>query len=164
MSRLTDVIDALTRVGCAADGSSAAPFPLACAVVPPDDPVDVVSSWVGYDLPGELSELWRASGGARLFEDLEYGQWGLILLSADASASRSALEASSRASDFGTDDIVIGEFLGDQELLVFSQREGVLVALPLDGRADWFVAGSSLAAFLEDYLAAGGEKFWEQRS
>ena len=58
----------------------------------------------------------------------------------------------------------VGEFLGDQELLIVAvdgQPTGVLVGLPLDPRADWYRVGSSLSDFPGDYLAAVGEKFWE---
>jgi hypothetical protein len=56
--------------------------------------------------------------------------------------------------------------LGDQELVVLAPSESgtrrVLIALPLDHRADWFAAASSLDEFLEKYFAAVGEKYWER--
>ncbi len=112
-------------------------------------------------LPAEIDELWHATGGARLFEDPDYGQWGLVLLSAEASRDRTEVEFEARPADMAQGDIVIGEFVGDQELLVYSSDAGVLVALPLDDRSDWFRAAPTLAEFLERYTAAQGEKFWE---
>lgn len=38
----------------------------------------------------------------------------------------------------------------------------ILIALPLDGRSEWYAAGSELGEFLERYHAAGGDKFWER--
>ena len=59
------------------------------------------------------------------------------------------------------------EFLGDQELLVLapseSSRRKVLIALPLDSRADWFGAGRDLGEFLGRYFDSVGEKYWEQQ-
>jgi hypothetical protein len=71
-----------------------------------------------------------------------------------------------RPLDFRSDDVVVGEFLGDQELLVLSPSEAglrrVLIALPLDARSEWFGAATSLVDFLDKYFGAGGSKYWEQ--
>jgi hypothetical protein len=37
----------------------------------------------------------------------------------------------------------------------------MLIALPLDHRADWYAAAGNLAEFLDQYLKALGGKFWE---
>jgi hypothetical protein len=61
---------------------------------------------------------------------------------------------------------VIGEFLGDLDLLVLAPGERgdrrVLVALPLDPRADWYGVGASLGDFLVAYADADGDKWWER--
>ena len=73
-----------------------------------------------------------------------------------------------RPSDFRERDVVIGTFLGDQELLVISPSESgrcqILIALPLDARSDWFDAAENLGVFLEMYFEAAGDKFWERAS
>lgn len=88
------------------------------------------------------------------------------MLTPEASAARTAREREARPSDLRTDDIVLGEFLGDQELLIFALseigRRRVLIALPLDRRADWFAAASSLREFFEKYFDAAGDKYWER--
>jgi hypothetical protein len=100
-----------------------------------------------------------------LFEDVDYGQWGLVLLSPTASARRTAEQRARRPDAYRSDDVVIGEFLGDLELLVMAPSEAgnrrILVALSLDDRHDWYPAGSSLAQFLEKYLRSHGDKYWE---
>jgi hypothetical protein len=98
--------------------------------------------------------------------DIDYGQWGLHILSPRACAARTAEEQAARTGDFDPCDLIVGEFLGDQDLLVMHpQTNGsamqVLVALPLYGRPDWFNVGSSLEEFLRQYLVEVGEKFWE---
>ncbi len=100
-----------------------------------------------------------------LFQDVDYGQWGLVILSPDQAAERTAWERSQRPEDFPFGDIVAGEFLGDLELLIATPRDDgscqIRIALPLDPRGDWYVAAESLAEFLQRYLVARGDKYWE---
>jgi hypothetical protein len=61
---------------------------------------------------------------------------------------------------------VLGEFLGDQELLVLAPsetgRRRILIALPLDSRADWLGAAQDLGEFLERYFDHASAKYWER--
>jgi len=57
---------------------------------------------------------------------------------------------------------VIGEFLGDQELLILDRDGRVMVALPLDLRQDWFRPAASLSDFLQRLLTTNGAKFWQR--
>jgi hypothetical protein len=66
-------------------------------------------------------------------------------------------------SRFRSGDLVVGQFLGDQDLLIADDAGAVLVALPLDGRADWYRPARNIAAFLGQYVTANGAKFWEQK-
>ena len=112
-----------------------------------------------------MAQAWSSSRQSRLFEDVEYGQWGLLLLSPEAAAQRTAQERVQRPAAYCADDVVIGEFLGDQELVVVAPSEAdrrhVLIALPMDDRPDWYAAAGSLAEFLDRYLTAFGDKYWE---
>lgn len=147
------------------DGIGDNPFRLACTLDPPASSEELRSAWPGQKLPDELVELWQTCRQARLFEDIDYGQWGLWILSPAASAERTARERDERPDDITPDDFVVGEFLGDQELLTFAPSEDgtrrVLVALPIDSREDWYPAAHSLADFLDQYLAHVGGKYWE---
>jgi hypothetical protein len=126
---------------------------------------EISSAWSAAPLPAELVEAWSFSRESRLFEDVDYGQWGLVLLSPAAAAERTAGQRAQRPGAYRPDDVVIGEFLGDLELLVMAPSEvgdrRILVALPLDDRQDWYPAASSLAQFLEKYLGSYGSKYWE---
>jgi hypothetical protein len=128
-------------------------------------PGEVQAAWGRLDVPDDAKALWHACRSARLFEDVAQGLWGLVLLDPHDSAQRTQLERQRRAGDFRADDVVIGELLGDQELLVIAPSEHadrrILVALPLDARADWYGSGGELAEFLERYFDAGGDKYWE---
>jgi hypothetical protein len=119
--------------------------------------------------PADLTELWRETSEARLFEDKQYGQWGLVLLSPRAARDLTRSTLAARPADFRAGDLVVGEFLGDADLLVVrcdpSQTDfgRVLVAQPIDPRPDWPIAAPSFSRFLELYAAAEGDKFWEPR-
>jgi hypothetical protein len=122
---------------------------------------EIAAAWPDGVDP-QAAELWRAVGTADLFIDVEYGQWGLHLLSPLESARRTAAEHEARPDDYAEGDIVLGEFLGDQELLVLSPGDGgTLVALPLDKRDQWYSAAPTLVGFLARYYEAHGDKFWE---
>lgn len=138
------------------------PFRLTCRLGPGGSTEEIAEAWPTQTLPGELRELWTTSREAELFVDADYGQWGLSLLSPAASAARSEKERRERPADFGPGDIVAGQFLGDQDLLVVDDAGAVLVALPLDARADWYRPSPNLAEFLDQYIAASGAKYWER--
>ena len=103
-------------------------------------------------------------GGARLFTDVDYGQWGLVLLGPEVSWRRTLDQLDLPPADRRPGDVVIGEFLGDLDLLIYAPTEAgesrILVSLPLDPRDDWYAVGSSLEEFLVRYVDNQGEKFW----
>jgi hypothetical protein len=163
-----DVAEVLARFRAyeePSDGIGDNPFRLACSLSKPATDDEIRSAWPDARMPAELVEAWSVSRESRLFEDVDYGQWGLVLLSPTASAHRTAEQRAERPDDYRPDDVVIGEFLGDLELLVMAPSEAgnrrILVALPLYDRPAWYAAASSLAQFLEKYLAAHGDKYWE---
>lgn len=127
---------------------------------------EIAAAWPDSLIPDDAVELWAVCRSARLYVDTAYGQWGLVLLSPAASATRTAAERAARPDDVTPDDLVIGEFLGDLDLLVISPAERgerrVLVALPLDPRAEWYAVGASLGDFLLAYAEADGAKWWER--
>jgi hypothetical protein len=167
MAAVVEALDRYRRQPSPPEGSSSNPFKLVSSVGDPSGASEVHEAWSDIELPGDLLELWASCREARLFEDVEYGQWGLVLLGPAASRARTAQERAARPSDLRPDDVVVGEFLGDQELVVLAPSEAgrrrVLIALPLDGRDDWFAAASSLGEFLVRYFDAAGEKYWERR-
>ena len=116
--------------------------------------------------PPGLAELCKRVHTARLFEDADYGQWGLELLSPHESARESGNFRRDRIGDRMKGDIVVGRFLGDSDLLVVrvdpkaADFGHVLVALPLDRRADWDQPAASLESFVRSFIDASGAKFW----
>jgi hypothetical protein len=150
------------------EGSTGNPFRLVSTLASPARAGEVEEAWGGSELLSDAVELWMACREARLFEDVDYGQWGLALLTPAASAARTAQEREARPLDYRPGDLVIGEFLGDQELVVLAPSETgqrrVLIALPLDTRVHWPAAAASLGEFLATYFEAAGAKYWERRN
>lgn len=121
----------------------------------------------GVPVPPGLSELWSRTRSARLFEDSQFGQWGLVLVSPEEAKEMTADFKLRRSGDYVPGDLVIGKFLGDSDLLIvrcdpdchdFGQ---ILVASPLDPRSDWYRVADDFETFLREYERADGAKFWE---
>ncbi|WP_157631098.1 hypothetical protein [Kribbella catacumbae] len=115
-------------------------------------------------IPDELTEFWRVCDSAKLFFDVDYGQWGLSLLNQEDSHARTVEYAEMRSADTRPGDVVVGEFLGDLDLLVLAPSESgssrIRVGLPLDPRAEWYSVGRDLEDFLKRYVGSLGRKFW----
>jgi hypothetical protein len=136
---------------------------LACKLAPALKKEQIAAAWPSRSLRSELFELWGSCQEAELFVD-DRGQRGLKLLSPGESAARTRLEQGERPTDLDPADTVLGEFLGADELLVVGESGELFVALPLDYRSDWRRAGADLGEFLTSYVAAEGDKFWEETS
>jgi hypothetical protein len=159
---VSDVLESFREFEGPRDGPVGNPFKVGCSLSAPASIAEVDACWTG-GVPDELRRLWSISRSSFLFEDVEYGQWGLALLSPEDAATRTAGFRSARPDDAAPGDIVVGEFLGDLELLVVAaDGTGVLVALPLDPRGDWYRAAPSMADFLLRYRESQGDKYWER--
>lgn len=161
---ITGVMDRFRRLEQQPRGPSNNPFTLRCTVAAAATDDEVSSAWGTIVLPPQVRELWLSTREARLFEDVMHGQWGLSILSPSVARALTAKWQATRSQDVEQSDVVIGEFLGDSELLVVTSAGDVLVALPLDSRADWPRPAPSLAQFLDRYRESVGDKYWEETS
>src|SRR5262249_7611999 len=84
------------------------PFKLRCFVSEPASFEEIQAAWVGRQLDPRAVDLWRDCREARLFEDVEYGQWGLHLFTPSESAERTAVELNRRPVDIRDSDVVLG--------------------------------------------------------
>lgn len=141
--------------------SDSNPFRLRCHLEPALNSCEMQATWAGITLPAGVASLWASYKSGTLFRDVDRGQWGLRLLDSHEAAKRSAAERATRPTDFLESDIVLGEFLGDNDLLVVETTGAVLVALPLDSRANWPRPAENLPEFLERYVRNVGDKYWE---
>ena len=163
--QIADVIDRFRSFGeprSIDDGSKSL---YACEVSGPAAPTEIAAAWGDADLPPDIVDLWLQCREARLFVDVTFGQWGLALLSPGASAEQTSIHRRLRASDLWDSDLVVGKFIGDQELLIVAPAETgerrVLVASEIDPRAEWPAVGPHIADFLSGYWERNGEKYWD---
>jgi hypothetical protein len=117
------------------------------------------------DIPSELETLWQVTSELRLYEDMTYGQWGVVIWGPDTAIGKQAIMAD-RRSDFQRGDLIIGEFLGDWELLMLRCDKSApdfgnaVIVLPMDARPLWPTIGGSLEEFLLRRVQENGRKFW----
>ncbi len=151
--------------------------------IPPDSPLpvqqrclvlprltwqpDLLNRSLGITVPPDLRMLWDRTSGVIMYEDVTYGQWGLVLWSPDQTVVRHRWWMGIRNPvDFREGDLIAGEFLGDCDLLVVrsdpSQQDygSVLISLAEDRRQHWPRPAASVERFLRDFLQADGRKFW----
>jgi hypothetical protein len=166
MPALEDLLDSLMAWKQPPDSDN--PFSLACRVEPGADGDEIAAVLASSTCAHEPVAFWAACREAWLFEDTEFGQWGLHLLGPSESAVRTAGERAARPAELRPDDVVLGEFLGDSDLLVYAPSEQgsrrYLIALPLDPRDDWYAAGATIVEVLGRLLESGGDKYWEHGS
>lgn len=124
------------------------------------DPRALRESWP-TPLPRALEEFWDTFEGGTLFLDVEYGQWGLDLLSPAETARETVHFHKTQAWRIELSDVVIGKFRGDTDLLIVDHEGRTGVSLPLDPRSDWYWAGD-LVEFLKLYVAHDGDKHCER--
>ncbi|MEF2278086.1 SMI1/KNR4 family protein [Deinococcus sp. YIM 134068] len=129
----------------------------------------IVEEVFGDNLPPKsVLEFWKRTAGGRLYEDVTYGQWGLILFAPEKVKTRSEEAYKNYPENYRASDLVLGEFLGDQDVLFIVGEAArpdfgrVYVASPLDSRSEWSLVGDDLADFLRKFAQANGEKFWER--
>ena len=138
---------------------------LASVVDGPARADEVNASWPGAVVPEELVNIWLTARQATLLHETEYGQSGLSLLSPSASAEATSYYRTSFPEEFRSTDIVIGTFEGDSDVLVYSaeepDKERLLIAPEIPFREEWVVAGATLSEFLQKYLEAFGDRFWD---
>lgn len=137
-------------------------FRLRCEVEAP-----IARSDRGVGVSSDLTEFWMLANSAKLFEDVDYGQWGLVLFGPDQAAIETSKFCDDRQNDCVPGDLIVGRFLGDQDLLLVRCDPDafdfgrVKVVLPLDIRADWYDVAANFGSFLENYEREEGDKYWE---
>ena len=119
--------------------------------------------------PSDLRVLWDKTAGLILFHDMTYGQWGLVIWSPDQAIVRHRRMSRLHSRDLVPGDLIIGEFLGDQELVIvrcdpkISDFGSVVIVWPIDPRKDWPVVSPSLLDFLTKFVDNKGAKYRETR-
>jgi hypothetical protein len=165
MKSIAELVDLIAAWGSAREAlhrGEKCPFLLSCRPAPA--PKNVVSD---LNVGSDLRAFWLASDGADIFKDETYGQWGLRVLPPAEIKDSTCRERIRSPNDVYESDFVVGEFYGDSDQLLIDASKAdqgefpVVVKLPIDGRNAWPRVAESFGEFLERYVAAEGDKFWE---
>lgn len=115
------------------------------------------------DLPsqavGELREFWRRTSGGLLLVDERFGICGLRLHD-PVLAKQTAQERASYGYPLFESDLVLGEFVGDTDMLIIDAQGKVVISAGSYPRDNWYIF-DSLADVLRRYVDAEAEKYWE---
>lgn len=113
------LIHAIESLGIVDSPDVSIPMPMHSQVLPPQ-PWDkkLLEDSLSITLPLTIINLWNQTSGLRLFEDINYGQWGLILWTPNQVILEQEKLITQRKQDFQPGDLIIGEFLGDADLLI----------------------------------------------
>ncbi|STZ07715.1 Uncharacterised protein [Moraxella caprae] len=120
------------------------------------------------NIPPNFLDFIKETNGAKLFYDKAYGQAGMDLYGTDVVYEKNLEWRNSYLSqDLLPTDLIIGEFLGDSDLVVLrcdknSDDYGdIIILLPLDERKDWYFLDENFESFLRNFCNNEGVKYWE---
>ena len=120
----------------------------------------VTSGQVPQDAPTQLRELWLRTAGGPLLVDEQFGICGLMLYSPEESRNR-ATDRVEAGYEISAGDWVLGEFVGDTDMLVIDADGAVLISAGSYPRDSWY-RFESLSDVLSRYVEEHAEKYWER--
>ena len=166
-SKIDAILKNIEQLGRIELDNIAIAMPLDSKILPPiAKAVQDLETRLNISLPDDLRELWQKCNGLRLLEDKTYGQSGLIIWSPQKVLEQQQV-LKRNSDEFLDGDLIIGEFLGDSDLLVVRCDQDsddfgqVIISLPIDQRSDWYYLPYLLPEFLQKLTNSQGEKFWE---
>lgn len=125
---------------------------------PPLGRAEVERIWSGRTLPDQLSGLW-STVASRIYLLYSEGSTGLIIHDPRTSFAKTKELSDEYWIDddcYHEDDIIVGEFQGGDERLVYSPEDGWLIYSAIEERDSWLRLGESLDRFLIELRDAGG--------
>lgn len=120
----------------------------------------IASSGIPDGAPAQLRELWTRTSGGPLLVDEQFGICGLVL-HGPAEARQRSRDRADHGYDISESDWVLGEFIGDTDMLVIDAEGGVLVSAGSYPGGDWY-RFDSLVGLLLGYVESHAEKYWER--
>lgn len=112
-------------------------------------------------VPTELSELWGVASSMRLFETAERG---LMIASPDEALVRTQAERWMSPDDIQQGDLLVGEFQGEAQKVIVRcdpSQEDYGHVLIVETPSSRMRAAPDLHSFLERYVEAQGDKYWQ---
>lgn len=120
----------------------------------------IAAAGIPQDAPAQLRELWSRTSGGPLLVDEQFGICGLTLYSPEESRTRAA-DRVEAGYEIAAGDWVLGEFVGDTDMLVIDADGAVLISAGSYPRDNWY-RFESLSDVLSRYVAEHAEKYWER--
>lgn len=120
----------------------------------------ITSGAIPEDAPTQLRELWSRTAGGPLLVDEQFGICGLMLYGPAESRNRAA-DRVEAGYEIAAGDWVLGEFVGDTDMLVIDADGAVLISAGSYPRDNW-CRFESLSDMLSRYVAEHAEKYWER--
>lgn len=114
---------------------------------------------IPVDAAGQLREFWRRTSGGLLLVDEQFGICGLTLHNPTEAKQRSRDRADDRY-EVSDSDWVLGEFVGDTDMLIIDADDAVVISAGSYPRSDWY-RFESLSDVLSKYVETTAEKYWE---
>lgn len=125
---------------------------------------EIRDAWGEVRMPSDIMEFWGICSFAKFFVETS-SLWGIELMSPAESRHRTEEEFDRIPDELEVGDIVIGRFHGHADVLIRKGGPGPgLVLAPdllVDDYCDWWVLGETVGDFVEKYVAARGEFWWE---
>ncbi|WP_234928466.1 hypothetical protein [Mycobacteroides abscessus] len=109
--------------------------------------------------PWQLREFWCRTSGGLLLVDEQLGISGLTLHD-PAEAKQRTQDRAEHGYELSESDCVLGEFVGDTDILIVDAYDAVAISTGSYPRADWYTF-ESLSDVLSRFLQAQAEKYWE---
>lgn len=110
-----------------------------------------------FSYPLELIQLWEQIGNSKFFYDFQDHHWGLDIFDSTSSINLTIFEKHERIEDYFDGDLLIGEFIADNEYLLIRCDKSkpdfgnILITNPVYKRDDWFEIENSLESFIKKY-------------
>ncbi|WP_233272128.1 hypothetical protein [Mycolicibacterium smegmatis] len=108
---------------------------------------------------GQLREFWCRTSGGLLLVDEQFGICGLTLHN-PTEAKRRSRDRADDGYEVSESDWVLGEFVGDTDMLIIDADGAVLISAGSYPRSDWY-RFESLSYVLSKYVETTAEKYWE---
>ena len=110
-------------------------------------------------VPLQARELWRRTSGGVLMRDLSFGVCGLTLYD-PGEAKKQTADRAECGYDVTAADWVVGDFIGDTDMLIIDENSTVLISTGSYARKHWYVF-TSLEDVLKTYIEVEADKYWE---
>ena len=119
-------------------------------------------------IPEYLHILWKYASNVYICEEINYGQWGLVLWNPIEVLHNNQGDPRFTAYHLEKGEIIIGEFKGDLDVVIIRCDKNqedfgkIIIAEGMAPREEYEIVTKSLLEFLEKFMNDPTKKFWLQ--